>query len=70
MGHRGEVHVVSGNPDEVAAQLAAYADVGVRHMQLNFLDFPRTDSLDLFMAKSSRASIEQARKVARTAYRG
>jgi alkanesulfonate monooxygenase SsuD/methylene tetrahydromethanopterin reductase-like flavin-dependent oxidoreductase (luciferase family) len=51
MGHRGEVHVVSGNPDEVAAQLAAYAEVGVRHMQLNFLDFPRTDSLDLFMSE-------------------
>ena len=25
--------------------------VGVRHMQLNFLDFPRTDSLDLFMSE-------------------
>ena len=51
MGHRGEVHVVSGNPDEVAAQLVAFADAGVRHMQLNFLDFPRTDSLDLFMSE-------------------
>lgn len=50
MGHRGEVHVVSGTPDEVTAQLAAFADAGVRHMQLNFLDFPRTDSLDLFLS--------------------
>ena len=50
MGHRGEVHVVSGDPDEVTAQLAAFADAGMRHMQLNFLDFPRTDSLDLFLS--------------------
>jgi alkanesulfonate monooxygenase SsuD/methylene tetrahydromethanopterin reductase-like flavin-dependent oxidoreductase (luciferase family) len=50
MGHRGEVHVISGNPDEVAEQIAAFAAVGVRHMQLNFLDFPRMDSLDLFLS--------------------
>jgi alkanesulfonate monooxygenase SsuD/methylene tetrahydromethanopterin reductase-like flavin-dependent oxidoreductase (luciferase family) len=49
MNHRGEVHVISGNPDQVAAQIAAFAAVGVRHMQLNFLDFPRTNSLDLFV---------------------
>jgi alkanesulfonate monooxygenase SsuD/methylene tetrahydromethanopterin reductase-like flavin-dependent oxidoreductase (luciferase family) len=48
MGHRGEVHVMSGTPDEVTAQIEAFAAAGVRHMQLNFLDFPRTDSLDLF----------------------
>jgi len=51
MGHRGEVHVISGDPDEVAQQIAAFAAAGVRHMQLNFLDFPRTDSLDLFLAE-------------------
>jgi alkanesulfonate monooxygenase SsuD/methylene tetrahydromethanopterin reductase-like flavin-dependent oxidoreductase (luciferase family) len=50
MGHRGEVHVISGNPDEVTAQIEAFAAVGVRYMQLNFLDFPRLDSLDLFLA--------------------
>ncbi|HEY8599605.1 MAG TPA: LLM class flavin-dependent oxidoreductase [Thermomicrobiales bacterium] len=49
MGHRGEVHVVSGTPEEVVPQLKAFADVGMRHMQLNFLDFPRTESLDLFI---------------------
>jgi alkanesulfonate monooxygenase SsuD/methylene tetrahydromethanopterin reductase-like flavin-dependent oxidoreductase (luciferase family) len=48
MGHRGEVHVMSGSPDEVAAQIAEFVAAGVQHMQLNFLDFPRTDSLDLF----------------------
>jgi alkanesulfonate monooxygenase SsuD/methylene tetrahydromethanopterin reductase-like flavin-dependent oxidoreductase (luciferase family) len=51
MDHRGEVHVISGNPDEVAHQIAAFGAAGVRHMQLNFLDFPRTDSLDLFLAE-------------------
>jgi alkanesulfonate monooxygenase SsuD/methylene tetrahydromethanopterin reductase-like flavin-dependent oxidoreductase (luciferase family) len=49
MGHRGAVHVISGSPGEVLAQLAAFAAAGVRHMQLNFLDFPRTESLDLFV---------------------
>jgi len=50
MGHRGQVHVVSGTPDEVTPQLQAFADAGVRHMQLNFLDFPRTESLELFVS--------------------
>jgi alkanesulfonate monooxygenase SsuD/methylene tetrahydromethanopterin reductase-like flavin-dependent oxidoreductase (luciferase family) len=49
MGHRGEVHVMSGTPDEVTAQIEAFAAVGVRHMQLNFLDFPRLESLELFL---------------------
>ncbi len=49
MGHRGEVHVISGDPDAVTAQIEAFAVVGVRHMQLNFLDFPRTDGIELFL---------------------
>jgi alkanesulfonate monooxygenase SsuD/methylene tetrahydromethanopterin reductase-like flavin-dependent oxidoreductase (luciferase family) len=61
MSHRGEVHVISGNPEEVTEQIAAFAAAGVRHMQLNFLDFPRTDSLDLFLndvlPRFSRAGI-------------
>jgi alkanesulfonate monooxygenase SsuD/methylene tetrahydromethanopterin reductase-like flavin-dependent oxidoreductase (luciferase family) len=50
MGHRGEVHVVSGNPEEVTEQVAQFAAAGVRHMQLNFLDFPRTDGIELFLS--------------------
>lgn len=50
MGHRGEVHVISGSPDEVTRQIEEFEAVGVRHMQLNFLDFPRTDGLELFLA--------------------
>ena len=49
MGHRGEVHVISGDPEAVTAQIAAFAAVGVRHMQLNLLDVPRTESLELFL---------------------
>ena len=49
MGHRGEVHVVSGTPEEVVPQLAAFADAGVQHMQLNPLDFPRSETLELFV---------------------
>ena len=49
MGHRGEVHVISGNPAEVTEQIAQFAAVGVRHMQLNFLDFPRTEGIELFL---------------------
>jgi alkanesulfonate monooxygenase SsuD/methylene tetrahydromethanopterin reductase-like flavin-dependent oxidoreductase (luciferase family) len=51
MGGRGEVHVISGTPDEVTAQIEAFVAVGVRHMQLNFLDFPRVDSLELFLSE-------------------
>jgi len=49
MGHRGEVHVISGDPDAMTAQIEAFAAVGVRHMQLNFLDFPRTEGIELFL---------------------
>ena len=41
--------MISGAPAEVVAQIAAFASVGVRHLQINFLDFPRTESLDLFV---------------------
>jgi alkanesulfonate monooxygenase SsuD/methylene tetrahydromethanopterin reductase-like flavin-dependent oxidoreductase (luciferase family) len=50
MGHRGEVHVVSGDPDDVTAQIEEFAAVGVRLMQLNFLDFPRREGLELFLS--------------------
>ncbi len=49
MGHRGEVHVISGDPDEVTAGIAAFAAVGVRYAQLNFLGFPDTEGIELFL---------------------
>jgi hypothetical protein len=48
-GHRGAVHVISDSPGVVVAQFAAFAPAGVRHMQRNFLDVPRTESLDRFV---------------------
>jgi alkanesulfonate monooxygenase SsuD/methylene tetrahydromethanopterin reductase-like flavin-dependent oxidoreductase (luciferase family) len=36
--------------DEVTERIAEFASIGVRHMQLNVLDFPRTDSLELFLS--------------------
>jgi alkanesulfonate monooxygenase SsuD/methylene tetrahydromethanopterin reductase-like flavin-dependent oxidoreductase (luciferase family) len=50
MGHRGEVHVISGGPDEVTAGIESFAAIGVRLMQLNFLDYPRTEGLELFLS--------------------
>ena len=50
MGHRGEVHVISGDADAVAAGIAAFAAAGARYAQLNFLDFPRTEGIERFLA--------------------
>ena len=49
LGHRGDVHVISGDPEAVVSQIADFAAAGVRHMQINFLDFPRTEGLELFV---------------------
>jgi alkanesulfonate monooxygenase SsuD/methylene tetrahydromethanopterin reductase-like flavin-dependent oxidoreductase (luciferase family) len=40
---------IVGNPDEVAAKLQRYIDIGVEHFILRFMDFPRLDSAKLFM---------------------
>ncbi len=37
-----------GTPEEVAAQLQAFADLGVRHFILRFADFPKLDGALLF----------------------
>lgn len=51
MGHRGAVHVISGDPEAVTAQIEAFAAAGVRLMQLNFLDYPRTEGIELFLSE-------------------
>ena len=51
MGHRGVVHVISGDPDEVTAQIEAFAHAGVQLMQLNFLDYPRLEGVELFVTE-------------------
>jgi len=38
-----------GAPDEVAAQLQRFVELGVRHVILRFADFPRLDGARLFM---------------------
>lgn len=40
---------LAGTPDEVAAQLQAFIDVGVEHFILRFADFPRNNSAALFV---------------------
>ncbi len=48
--HRGELYLLSGTPDEVAEKLAEFAALGVRHVQLSFMDFPSGEGLDLFLS--------------------
>jgi len=38
-----------GTPEQVIAQIEAWAAIGVGHMQIRFADFPRTDGIRLFM---------------------
>lgn len=44
----GGGQAIVGTPDEVAAQLQPFVDLGVRHIILRFIDFPRTDGAELF----------------------
>lgn len=39
---------IIGTPVQVAAQLQPFIDVGVRHLIVRLLDFPRTDGMELF----------------------
>ena len=43
-------YVLVGNPKQVLAGLKKYLDLGVDHLMLRFIDFPRTDGLDLFLS--------------------
>jgi len=40
---------IVGTPEQVAGQLAEFADLNVRYFILRFLDFPKQDGIDLFM---------------------
>jgi alkanesulfonate monooxygenase SsuD/methylene tetrahydromethanopterin reductase-like flavin-dependent oxidoreductase (luciferase family) len=42
---------IVGTPDEVAARLQSFIDLGVQHFMLRFADFPRTDGAELFAQK-------------------
>jgi alkanesulfonate monooxygenase SsuD/methylene tetrahydromethanopterin reductase-like flavin-dependent oxidoreductase (luciferase family) len=47
-GSRPGIHVIAGTPDEVRDQIAEYRDAGASYMQVNFMDFPNSESLELF----------------------
>jgi alkanesulfonate monooxygenase SsuD/methylene tetrahydromethanopterin reductase-like flavin-dependent oxidoreductase (luciferase family) len=42
-------HVIAGGPEEVAERLPRFEQLGARHIQLAFLDYPETDGLELFL---------------------
>jgi alkanesulfonate monooxygenase SsuD/methylene tetrahydromethanopterin reductase-like flavin-dependent oxidoreductase (luciferase family) len=41
-------HVLAGSPAQVAAELRAFHDLGVRHVMINFSDYPSTAGLERF----------------------
>jgi alkanesulfonate monooxygenase SsuD/methylene tetrahydromethanopterin reductase-like flavin-dependent oxidoreductase (luciferase family) len=44
-----DVNVVGGTPDMIAEELGRFVDLGVKHFQLRFLDFPASDGLERFI---------------------
>jgi len=46
---RGDVHIVYGAPQAVVQELRKFAALGVEHFILRFVDFPKTDGVDLFL---------------------
>ena len=45
----GNRYVLYGNPDVVTAELERFRDAGAEHIMLRFVDFPRTNGLELFL---------------------
>ncbi|HEU5432560.1 MAG TPA: LLM class flavin-dependent oxidoreductase, partial [Thermomicrobiales bacterium] len=43
-----DLHIVGGSPDEVAAELNAFAAAGVQHFQLRFMDYPSLAGMERF----------------------
>lgn len=48
---RDGIYVVGGTADMVTRELEEFVRLGVKHFQLRFLDFPRTDGLETFLEK-------------------
>ena len=38
-----------GTPDDIAAEIERYADLGFSHFMLRFADYPKTGGADLFI---------------------
>lgn len=43
-----DFHVVSGTPEMVADELQQFLDLGVKHVQIRFMDFPNLDGYRMF----------------------
>lgn len=46
-----DLHIVAGDPDEVARELLAFRDAGVRHFQVRFMDYPNPAGMERFVAQ-------------------
>ncbi|HKP51199.1 MAG TPA: LLM class flavin-dependent oxidoreductase [Chloroflexia bacterium] len=46
---RDGIYVVGGTPADVASELQEFVNLGVKHFQLRFLDFPETRGLERFI---------------------
>ncbi len=46
-----DLHIVAGNPDEVAAELRAFREAGVSHFMLRFMNYPDSAGFERFVAK-------------------
>ena len=45
----GDILPFTGTPDEVAAAIQPYVDLGITHFILRWVDFPRTEGVELFL---------------------
>jgi alkanesulfonate monooxygenase SsuD/methylene tetrahydromethanopterin reductase-like flavin-dependent oxidoreductase (luciferase family) len=45
----GQMRSFAGTPDEVAAQIQPFVDLGITHFILRFVDYPNTASAEMFM---------------------
>ena len=45
----GNILPLSGTPDEISAAIQPYIDLGITHFILRWVDFPRTDGVELFL---------------------
>jgi len=47
-GHAPQMHVLNGDPTQVARELQSFIALGARHVMLGFTDFPSQDGLRRF----------------------
>ena len=45
------LHIVAGNPGEVARELQAFRDAGAQHFQIRFMDYPNPAGFERFVAQ-------------------